>query len=296
MPGGGGSTQPAGNTVTTQTSAPWAGQVPYITHGLQRASDLFSTGGPQYFPGTTYAPATQGQTQGLQGIVDYGLNGGSPVINASTNAATNILNPNFLNSNPGNAGFNDILNGGAGMKEAIARATPGLLDTFTQGNRLNSPGAAYAVSKGIGDAAAAQELGAAGGLSSNYNAATQAQNQANFIAPNTAQLPTMPLEAAVNAGGQQQTLGQNTINDAIARYNFNQTRPFNLLNWYNGAVGGNLGGTSTLTTPYFTQPTGGFGAGLAGAAGGAGLGGSIFGPYGAAGGGILGGVLGGLGL
>lgn len=295
MPGGGGSTQPTGNTVSTQTSTPWAVQAPFLEAGFNRASNLLNTGGPQYFPGQTYAPATAGQTQGLQQQVNLGLNG-QPITGASQDAALRILNPNYAASNPGNAGYNDILNGGANVKSAIATALPGLLDTFTQGNRLNSPSAANAVGAGIGTAVGNLELGASQGLSSNYNAAGTTQNQANLIAPSTQTMPYTDLSQAVQAGAGQQTLGQNTINDQIARYNYNQTLPYNLLNWYNGAVGGSYGNTSTLTSPYFTQPTGGFGAGLAGAAGGAGLGGSIFGPYGAAGGGILGGVLGGLGL
>lgn len=310
MSGGGGQ----GNTNTIQNTAPWGGVQPYFTGSFPgsidpntgatipgsgvpgggvfpNAANLYATGGPKYFPGTTYSPETPAQMASVTGMERLGL-GGSPITGASTNAALGLLSPGFLASNPGNAAYKDILSGGAGMKEAIARATPGLLDTFTQGNRLNSPGAAYAVSKGIGDAAAAAELSAASGLSSNYSTAAGQQNTANLVAPSTQGLGYTDLSNAFSAGGAEQEFGQNTINDAIARYNYQQTLPYNNLDWFNSVLTGNNFGTSTLTSPYFKPRTGGATGALGGAAGGAALG-SYFGPYGTAIGAVAGGLLGG---
>lgn len=261
------------------------------------ATSLLTTGGPQYYPGTTYSPETAAQAGAIAGQENLGLTG-SPVTGAATNSALDILNPAFRTSNPGNAAYQDIINGGPGMQAAIQRATPGLLDTFTAGNRLNSPGAAYAVSRGIGDAAAAAELQAAGGLSSNYNTAAGQQNTAGLVAPSTQGLAYTDLTNAFNAGTQQQTLGQNVINDAIARYNYGQTTPYNLVDWYNSVISGQPGGTIALSTPFFkpSQAATAAGGALAGAGTGAMIGSAIPGVgtligagVGAVGGGLLGG-------
>lgn len=297
MSGGGGNT-----TQVQKADAPGYVQ-PYLTAYsdptqvqnfkglLPTAESLYQSGGPQYYPGTTYSPETAAQASSITGQENLGLNG-SPVTGAATGSALNILNPSFLTSNPGNAAYQDIINGGAGMQAAIQRATPGLLDTFTAGNHLNSPSAAYAVSRGIGDAAANAELGAASGLSSNYNTAAGQQNTAGLIAPSTQGMAYTDLSNAFNAGTAQQTLGQNIINDQLARYNYNQTLPYNLSDWFNSIMGGQPGGTSALSTPYYkpSQLTGALG----GAASGAALG-SAAGPYGTAGGAIVGGLLGAFG-
>ena len=76
---------------------------------------------------------------------------GSPITGASNSAAMNILNPGFLNSNRGNAAYNDILGGGANVKAAIANAAPGLMDQFTGGQTVTpNSGASYGVGQGIG--------------------------------------------------------------------------------------------------------------------------------------------------
>lgn len=327
------------------------------------------------------------------------------------NAPSNSIFSNIANSsqaNPGNALYDGLADGPAlqsAMTSAMQRAMPNLLDTFTQGNRLNSPGAAFAISQGLGDAAApyafqgqqaaaqgrsqnylsglsaaqqagqgltqnfglglnalgqgaqgiasnyatglnAQDaaargltqnfglgLGATGqaasgmqqgylgglsaqqqaadsmsrnyqtgllglaqagqGLSQNFSNAGSQQNQAGLLAPQLAQMPYQDIQQLYSAGAQQQGLNQNVINDAMTRYNYNQTLPYNLLNYYGGALQGNYGGTSSLESPYFAQSGGGGGIGgaLGGAASGAALG-SMFGPWGTGIGAVGGGLLG----
>lgn len=293
----GGSSNPAGNTTTTQKADPWSVQQPYLAQGFQQAGNLYNTGGPQYFPGQTYAGPTDAQSTALydqQNIAGQG----SPISPAATNASLNMLSPDYLTSNPGNDLYGNMANGPAmqgAIQSAVSNATPGLLDTFTQGNRLNSPGAAYGVSQGIASAAAPYVLQgqqqAAQGISSNYNTQAQQQNQAQALAPQTQQMPYNDLAQLYNAGATQQGLQQQDINDQMARYNYDQTQPYNLLNWFNQSVGGNYGSTSTLTSPYFQQQTGGLPGGLQGALGGAALG-SIFPGIGTAVGAGAGGLLG----
>lgn len=294
---GGGSQQPSGSTTTVQKSDPWSVQQPFLQTGFNQAQSLFNTGGPQYYPGQTYSPETATQSTALADTSALGLGGGPSSSSGANSAVSNILDPNFLNSNPGNAAYNGILSGNSpAINAAVANATPGLLDTFTGGGTVTAGSAApYAVGKGVGNAVAGAMLPAAAGLSGNYGQAAGQQNTAAaFGAPAASQLAYGNLSNAYGAGAQQQTMGQNTINDQLSRYNYGQTQPYNLLDWYNGAVGGSFGGTSTLTSPYFTQRSGGLGGALGGAASGAALG-SMFGPWGTGIGAVGGGLLGGFG-
>jgi len=327
MSGGGSSQQqPSGTTTTVQKADPWSGQQPYLAGGntsnwfnpdtqafvskripgtFQSAFELYDAGGPQYFPGQTYAPAGFNQERALSAVNDIAggnlANPAATVGGAASASARNILSPEFLASNPGNAGFQTLANGPAmqaAVNSAVQNATPGLLDTFTQGNRLNSPGAAYGVSQGIANAAApivlaAQQAGAQG-LSQNYGQAAQQQNQAALLAPQLQQVPYTDAAQLYGAGATEQGLRQNVINDQLSRYNYEQTSPYDLLNWYNASIGGSYGGTSTLESPYFAQSGGGgLGGALSGAMGGASLG-SMFGPWGMGIGAVGGGLLGGL--
>ncbi len=291
-----GGSSPSGTTATVQKADPWSGQQGPLLRSFDNASTLaFSNNGQlagiPYYPGATYAPATDAQNTAIGMQENLGLNG-SPITSAATTSSLGILDPSFRTSNPGNAAYQDIINGGPGMQEAIARATPGLLDTFTQGNRLNSPGAAYGVSKGIGDAAAAAQMQAAAGLSANYGQAAGQQNTAGLIAPQTQAMPYTDLGQAYSAGTWQQQLQQNVINDAMTKYNYQQTAPFNMLDWYNSAIGGTYGSSSTLTSPYFTQQPNQLMGGLTGAASGAAMGTMISPGYGTAIGAVAGGLLG----
>jgi Chaperone of endosialidase len=318
-----GSSAPSGSTTTVQNTSPWAGQIPYLTGTGQTPGTLYSSGNqgspgaagqpldgipgvmpsaaslyenysPSYYPGTTYSPETDQQSSAISGTENLGLNG-SPITGASNSAAMNILNPNFLNSNPGNSYYNGVLSGNSpSINAAVANVEPGIMDQFTGGGAVTpGSGASYGVGQGVGNAIAGQMNNAAAGLANNYNTAAGQQNTANLIAPSTQGMAYTDLSNAYGAGSTQQGLNQNTINDAISRYNYNQTQPLNMLDWYSGLTTGSTGGgTSTLTSPYFTQSSGGgLTGGLSGAASGAALG-SAAGPYGTAGGAILGGLLG----
>lgn len=330
MSGGGGQTQ--GNTTTVQKSDPWSGQQPYLlgtnasggTNNpannvpgiLPTASSLYQQGGPQIFPGQTYAPATGAQNTAIQNQELLGA-GGSPINAPAMNYGVNVLQGNQLNANTANQYLTPYANGSMMSAQnpyfqqmaqsTLASVEPGLADQFTQGNRMNSPGAAYGVSKGLGDAIGGlayqnyqqgQGLAqnAASQIGANYNTGVQQQENAALLSPQIQSLPYNDATNLYNAGAAQQGLTQNTINDQLSRYNYQQSLPYNMLNWYGGAIGGNYGGTNTLTQPYFQQ-SGGSGGGWGGALGGAASGaaiGSMFGPYGTAIGAVGGGLVGGL--
>ena len=103
-----------GTTTTVQKSDPWAEQKPYLTGGFKEAQNLYMGGagsGPQYFPGSTHANPTQGQTQALSTLQDVGLGGGIPQAGQARQATSNLLGQDFLYSNPGNSIFSNVASG-----------------------------------------------------------------------------------------------------------------------------------------------------------------------------------------
>lgn len=330
--GGGG----GGTTTTTQETSPWVGQQPYLTGTMNpsqpqwfsgagqggnvtqgtpgvfsNAANLYENYTPQYFNQSTVSPFNSAQTQALGTLSNPNLS--QPISDAATAYNTNLLGGAYTGANnPGAAGLSQYANGSmlnnaapqtqAAIQQAVAQATPGLLDTFTQGNRLNSPWAANAVAQGETSAAApyvlqAQQLGqanqlnAANSLGNLSNAGVQLQNSGLYTAPTTAGLPYQGAETQLGAGTTQQTQDQAQLNDMVNRWNFQQQLPYNQLGTYEQMVSGNYGGSSTLTQPYFSQggkSTGSTIGSVLGTAAGA----YFAGPAGAALGGYAGGQIG----
>jgi len=354
---GGGSPQPAGNTTTTQTTNPWPGQQPFLSDFFQQAQNLYDGGplsfnpanAPQYYPGQTVAQFTPQQTLALNTATNLAQN--DPTGNAATAASGAYLsgamtgaNPEnamlspytsgaMVGSNPENALLSPFLNGSlmsAGnpyfqqsADATLANVVPGLEAQFNQGNSLNNPGVAYAVSQGAADAlapyafsnyqqglsnalAAAQQVGqnyntgqgnqlaAIGQVGQNYNNDYANQIKALGLAPQTQALAFNDINQLYNAGAESQAQNQANLNAAIDQWNYQQQLPMQMLANYGNSVQGGYGSTSTVTQPYFQNQTANL---LGGALGGGALGGMLGGPlgigqgYGALGGAGLGTLL-----
>lgn len=170
------------------------------------------------------------------------------------------------------------------VKSITSRVLPGIQSQFIQGGMLSSPEAARASTEGVGAAvapelfkrqqqeeenqmAAANALAnrymqgrglqqqAAGGLGQTYAGGVDDIIQGLQLSPQTYQQLFAPGQAVFGTGSAQQQLDQQQINDAVARWNFEQSQPWDLLNQYIGQVTGNYGGTTTLNQPFFTNPT-----------------------------------------
>lgn len=262
---GGGGSSPAGQTTSVQQSGPWPGQIPFLQGGqsagtdatvpgvgtlpansnvtgvLPAASELYSNYTPQYFQGTQVAPLTPQQQAGIGAEFNYGAMGGSPAVNAATGFETNLLNGGYLNPTT-NPNWQSMAN------TVMANTVPGLESQFTQGNTMNSPAAAYAVSQGANDALgnlAAQQYG---------NTLNLMNSGAAWAAPGLQGANLGAIGAMQDAGSQLQNQQQNQIDAAMQQWNWQQMLPYNQLNAYSSIVnGGNYGGTTNLSQPFFSQ-------------------------------------------
>lgn len=259
---------PAGNTTTTQTSSPWAGQVPYLQQQFGQAQNLFNNYTPQFFPQSTVAGFTPGQSQGLQSQINFGLGGGNSSLGAANNSLTNFENGNFLSAQ--NPYFQQT------AQNVLGQVLPTIEGQFNQGGVMNSPGAAYAASQGATNAIAPYAF-------QNYQQGLQNMLQGAALAPGLNAEQQSNLQLATGAGAQQQAQNQAQLNDQIQRFNFQQMLPYQKLGLYQGETTGNFGGTSILQQPYFQNQAANNAAlgAAAGKAGGSLLGGQSGGQTGA---------------
>jgi len=75
-------------TSSSQTAAPWAQQIPYLTEGFTAAQKLLRGGMPDYYPGTAVAPFTPAQLQAQNAMLQYA---GGPVAQGLMTGAANQL-------------------------------------------------------------------------------------------------------------------------------------------------------------------------------------------------------------
>lgn len=265
----GGSSSPDNVTQTT-TSNPPDYLVGYLQDaanksGSQYANDL---GNAKYYQGQTVTPFSNETEQALNQTTQRAQNG-SPVNQASSGYTADVLNGNYLNSNP----YLDQT-----FNQAALATQNQLSSEFARSGRNTD--AAYAPRADQLNNLATNIYGG------NYANERAMQNstlgQANSIA-NQDYVDSQQLAAV---GQQREDLTSRNIADQVSRYDYEKNAPGIALDSYLARLGGQSGGSSSSTTPYFSN-TG------ASALGGAAVGNSIgsqygYGGYGAAIGGLLG--------
>jgi hypothetical protein len=209
-----------GSTTTTQNTAPWIGQQPYLTDVFERAQGLADRGPFSYAPSAFTTQAQQMQAQRAldpnsavgraQGVLGDTISGRylspetNPALRASVQDALGLAGSAFAKQYGGAAGNNL---GNSGYQEALAR---GLGATATN---------AYADAYG-----------------------RERQNQLN----------AMQLAPSLGIADVAQ-LGQvGAAQDALAQQQFNS--PWENLSKYQAAISGQFGGSGSTQTPYFQNP------------------------------------------
>jgi hypothetical protein len=309
--GGGG-----GNSTSNTVSTPWTGQQPYLSNVFQGAQNTYN--GFASNPASSVAGFTPQQQQAIgmtQGVAN-GTNvaNAAGVNNAAGNYTTNLLNGQYLNSNPGNSAFSQFANGsmmnnpyqtGAlnAANDAITRSyqtatAPQTASAMEGSGRYGSGAYQNAVSQNQQNLATqlgnvdssmlnsmyqqnmSNMLQGAQGLSSNYNTASQQQLAGSANAPNIVNSVNGAISNLYNMGGNEQALNQSMIN-----------APWQMLNNYSNLIQGQYGGNTSTSTPYYTNQMAGA---MGGAMGGAALGGMLSNGsnYGAGAGAALGGLMG----
>lgn len=270
--GGGGGGAPA-NTTSTSTAEPWSGQQPYLSEVMRLAQQNYNSSTPTYFPGQVTASADPltgvAQEQLLQG-------GGQGNELAQTAAASNAFNMTAgrdVRTNPY-------------LQSAIDAAVRPLTRQFTEtGGDLSQGrdaataagqfgGSRHGIAEGIATRGYLDKVGdvASTMASRGYEMGATAANQASALVPQTNQALLGQAQTSDAVAQQRTAYTQAAIDDAIAKWNFEQNLPGAKLAQFQSLVQGNYGGQSAGTQ---TGTSGSRSSGIAGMLGGAAAGASL---------------------
>ena len=262
------------NVTTTTSSEPSEFIKPYYQQAIDYGQDLFESQTPQYFPEATYtnfAPQTEaalqlGQARALQG---------NPLLGSAQGEVNKILQGNYLSPSS-----NPFLQGVA--NQVADNVTSQVQSQFTKAGRLGSGANQEILTKQLADAQ--NKL-----FADNFAAERQNMMAATQLAPQLAQADYQDIAQLGQIGQAREGLEMAKLQDSIARFDFENQRPFLKLREYLGTLGANVPTTTVSTQPVFRNTGAGL---LGGAMAGANLGGQISGlspMAGAIGGGLLGG-------
>jgi hypothetical protein len=226
-----------GGKTSTQTatnnSEPWAEQKPYITQGLSEAKKLYEKSGPSFFPGSTVAGFSPEQQQAQQATVARATQG-----NAGMKAAEGF-NTRMINGE-----YNADPYQGQVFQNMQSKIMPAVNAQFSNAGRYGSGAHADSATRALTESFAPY-------ASQMYQQGLDRQTGAAQMAGNYAQNDYADLSALAGVGAEKQLMGQSELDDARQRFDYAQDLPANKLGQYMGFIGGNYGGTTTSSTPYY---------------------------------------------
>ena len=232
--GGGGSTTTSGIDPTIK---------PYVTYGLEEAKRQYEAPGAAFFPGQTYVSPSEATSQALQAAQQRAVMG-SPIQQAAQQE--------YLSTVQGR-GVNPFLEGalsGANRRaeEAYTRGVQGIQSNAASAGRYGS----NAMGQQVGQAqdVFGRNLAETAGQLAYQSAEAERGRQMAAVtgAPAYAQADYMDIQKLLTAGQGQEQYQQKALQDAINRYNYEQTLPQQKLQQFtNLFTSVPAGGTSSTT-------------------------------------------------
>jgi len=216
---------------------------PYVTYGLEEAKRQYQAPGAQFFPGQTYVSPSNPTLESLTAAAER-ARAGSPLTRAAQSQTLGIIE---------GRGVNPFLEGAlAGTnrqaQEAYTRGVQGLQSQASSMGRYGSNAMGQQVGQaqdifGRNLAEQASQLA--------YQSAEAERNrqmQAIREAPAMAQADYQDIQKLLTVGQAEESYQQKALQDAINRYNFEQTAPERKLQQFtNLFTSVPAGGTSTTT-------------------------------------------------
>lgn len=264
------------SSVTTTTSAePSEFIKPYYTQAINSAQELYENpNAPSFFPNNTYVDFAPETNTALQ-LASARAIQGNPLLGSSQQEINKILSGDYLDptSNPY---AQSVYNQMAGD------VTSQVNSQFTNAGRFGS---------GANQEILARSLGELGNkfYGDQYNQERANMVNATQIAPQLGEMDYNDIGKLQQIGQEKESLEMAKLQDAIARYDYDQTQPYQKLNQYLGSLGAAVPSNTLSTQPVFRNTGAGL---LSGAMSGAEIAEMIPGIGGGMGAGI-GGLLGG---
>lgn len=264
------------SSVTTTTSTePSEFIKPYYTQAINSAQELYENpNAPSFFPNNTYVDFAPETNTALQ-LASARAIQGNPLLGSSQQEINKILSGDYLDptSNPY---AQSVYNQMAGD------VTSQVNSQFTNAGRFGS---------GANQEILARSLGELGNkfYGDQYNQERANMVNAIQIAPQLGEMDYNDIGKLQQIGQEKESLEMAKLQDAIARYDYDQTQPYQKLNQYLGSLGASVPSNTLTTRPVFRNTGAGL---LSGAMSGAEIAEMIPGIGGGMGAGI-GGLLGG---
>lgn len=223
---------------TTANSSPWSEQAPYITEGMAEAKKLYQSAGPSYFPSSTVAGFSPEQQQGLTMASNRATNG-SASMKAAEGYNADVLNGKYSTDPYQSQVFENL----------SSSIMPRINAQFSEAGRYGSGAHQDTMGRTLMESFAPY-------ASQIHQQGLDRMGSAAAMAPQFAANDYNDINALLDAGGMKQQLAQSEIEDAKSRYDYAQDMPANKLGQYMGFVGGNYGGNTTTSTPYYKPSLG----------------------------------------
>lgn len=213
-------------TGRTTSSLP-AGQQQNVDLLMSGARDWYNTGGPQFYPGQTYAGPTENELAARQGMLGYAGGVGQQFVDQARAGEQFWLNPENIFRPENIPGFRASQQN---VTDLITRnLTENVLPNIRGGSvaqgvlggsrqEIGEGLATEGTSRAIGDTLSGMELGAYGQGLEMYSAAAGR-------APQTYALGLAPSGVREYVGGQERADTQQGIDEQLARFNFEQLAP-----------------------------------------------------------------------
>lgn len=232
--GGGGSTTTSGIDPSIK---------PYVEYGLEEAKRQYQTPGAAFFPGQTYVSPSEATQAALQAAQTRAMSG-SPIQQAAQQE--------YLSTVQGR-GVNPFLEGAlAGTtRQATEAYTRGVQDIQSKASSMGRYGSG-AMGQQVGQAqdVFGRNLAETAGNLAYQSAEAERGRQMQAVAgaPAFAQSDYQDIQKLLTAGQGQEQYQQKALQDAINRYNYEQTLPQQKLQQFtNLFTSVPSGGTSTTT-------------------------------------------------
>ena len=253
-------------TTTTSTVAPEI--APYLTYGLQQASNLYGGGGPQYYTGETFVAPSQTTQAGVQALETRAL-AGSPLTGLAQQQLQGTLGGAYLGGNPF---FQGAFAPAAQAAQTQFQSTLGdIASKASLAGRYGSGAMGNLQNRATGQYAQALTNTAGQLAYQNYEQERARQQQAIGAAPALAQADYQDINQLLQAGQLREGYTGQQLGADIQRFNFLQNQPQQNLQNYMSLVYGNPLGRVGQTTASGAADTSAFQKLLGTAAVGAGV-------------------------
>lgn len=243
----------AGQQTTQNITEPWKVQQPYITKGFERAEELFNANTPNYYSGDTYVPFAGETEQALQLAKARALQG-NQLLGSSQNYANDVMQGNYLDPTK-NTHLNNLFSNMSGKIQADVNSN------FAQAGRYGSGSHTGVMTDQLGNLADKV-------YADNYARERGIQDSMSTKAPQLGEMDYGDISKLQTVGNAREELSQRMLQDNIARWEFENQKPYTKLREYQASVGSPFGTTSSTITPLSKNPIMGL---LGGASSGAGI-------------------------